>query len=283
MEFTTMRLFAFFALLCSAAFAQTDDAAFEAASIKPYPVGQPVQFSGCMGGPGTDNPGQIHCEYMNLRSLVMRAYEVKNQQVFGPSWMETEKFNILAKIPAGATRKQVAAMFRNLLVTRFKLEAHHETRPLSGYAITVAKSGPKIKETPDTPPAADEPPPGGKLPTDQDGFPILRASTIASGPVTLFRNGRARMQGRNTTMAMLADFLSGHLDRVVTDETGLTGKYDVTMNWTPDAGPGPGADVAGPPDLFAAIEQQLGLKLLAKKVDRDTIVIDRAEKVPTEN
>ncbi len=295
-----MRAFAMitlFVLMRGGAFAQPGDPGmvFEAASIKPFPEGSPIMMSGCMGGPGSDDPGRVNCEYATLKMLLMRAYQVKNQEIFGPAWMESEHFNLTAKVPQGATKEQVNVMFRNLLAERFHVVLHHESRPLPAYALTVAKGGLKIKESSETPAAADEPPAGAKLPIGKDGFPVLRASSIRGGPITLFRQGQARLQGSNIRLSTLAEALTHQLDRIVTDETGLEGKYDITLYWTPDSNEPGGrprptgtatdalTTVETGTGVFAAVEQQLGLKLVSKKVPRDTLVVDRAEKVPTEN
>jgi uncharacterized protein (TIGR03435 family) len=278
--------------------------AFEAVSIKPFPEGAVIIMSGCDGGPGTDHPGRINCEYTTPKMLLMMAYTAKSSEILGPGWLDSGHFNIDAKLPQGATKEQVPAMFRNLLAERFKLALHHETRLLPAYALTVAKGGLKIKESAPAPAATDDaqpaggsppggPPPSGPPPTGEDGFPILRPAVIANGPIILYRQGRGRLQGGNTTLAVLAEKLSGQVGQVVIDETGLNGKYDMTLNWTLDAaeiggtaGPGAGASQeASTPgaSLFAAVEQQLGLKLVSKKIARDVIVVDRAEKVPTGN
>jgi uncharacterized protein (TIGR03435 family) len=266
--------------------------AFEAVSIKPFPEGSPIQWSGCMGGPGTDDPGRYDCRYMTLKSLLMNAYRVRNQEISGPAWIDSTHFDILAKVPSGATREQARTMFRNLLAERFKVVLHHETRPMTGYSLTVAKNGPRLKEHDSSAAAPDDsPPPGGKLPTGEDGFPILRPSVLLHGPITLFRPGRARLQGNDLKLSTLADALTNQLDQNVTNETGLTGRYDITLYWAPDAtetaghSPAPASQEAGMPEtsLFAALERQLGLKLEAKKIPRDILVIDRAEKTPTGN
>ena len=295
--FTVVTLFA---LTCSPAFCQPDGRAltFEAASIKPFPEGTPRSMSGCLGGPGSDDPGRINCEYATLRMFLMRAYQVKNREIIGPGWMDSTHFNLTAKLPPGASKDDASAMFRNLLTERFHVELHRENRLLSAYSLTVAKGGLKMQQSSpsDTAPA-DEAPSGGKLPMGKDGFPILRRSTISGGPIILYRSGRARLQASGATVSALATALTNQLDSIVTDETGLTGKYDITLYWTPDAvetggaqrpaatGTGPESLVAQDPtvDLFAALEQQLGLKLVSKKVPREVLVIDRAEKVPTEN
>jgi uncharacterized protein (TIGR03435 family) len=265
---------------------------FEAVSIKPFPEGTPILMSGCPGGPGSDDPGQINCVYVTVKTLLMRAYKVRNQEISGPGWIDSAHYNIVAKVPQGATGEQVAVMFRNLLADRFKVVLHHETKPMTAYPLTVAKNGPKLKEYDPAAAATDDAPPaGGKLPTGEDGFPILRRSVIASGPIILYRQGRARLQAGNTKLAKIAEALSNQLDQVVTDETGLTASYDITLYWTPDATevgghqPGVAPQEAGAAEtsLFSAVEQQLGLKLVAKKVPRDILVIDRAEKTPTGN
>src|SRR5579863_4869306 len=197
-----MRLFAaiaFFSLATGRVFCQADDttAAFEAASIKPFPEGALIRISGCQGGPGSRDPGRVECEYTTLKMLVMQAYHVKSQEVFGPAWLEEAHFNVSAKVPAGATREQVSMMFRNLLAERFQMVLHKEKRLLPVYALAVAKGGLKIKESgPPGPP--EEAPPAGPPRTGDDGFPILRPSVYAGGPIILYRQGKARLLAGNT-------------------------------------------------------------------------------------
>jgi uncharacterized protein (TIGR03435 family) len=128
----------------------------------------------------------------------------------------------------------------------------------------------------------------------EDGFPILPSGVSGPGPMTIMMNGRARMQASKESMQDFANILTGQLNRAVVDETALKGKYDFTLYWSPD-NPGPIAPAPPPPggaslpdgetypDLAAAIQQQLGLRLEAKKGPLDILVIDHADKVPTEN
>ncbi len=291
-----MRFLPLIVLAASIASAAPQDAdssvTFEAVSIKPYPEGTPISMSGCVGGPGSEDPGQVRCEYVTLKTLLMRAYKVRNQEISAPGWVDSTHYNIVAKVAPGATRSQLPAMFQNLLAQRFQLVLHRESRQLTAYALVLAKNGPRLKEhNPAAAAPADDPPPGGKLPIGDDGFPILRPSVIASGPIILYRQGRARLQAGNTKLAKIAEALSNQLDRTVTDETGLAGSYDIALTWTPDPTESGGrqpamvAQVAGAPEtsLFAALEQQLGLKLVARKAPADILVIDRAEKTPTGN
>ena len=198
----------------------------------------------------------------------------------------------------GATREQIPAMLKNLLAERFKLVSHRETRVLSGYS-TVARGGIKAATATRAPvEAAGEQTTGGKPIIGSDGFPALPRSATVAGPVILYRQGRARLQGSETTMMQLAEALSRQLSGVVVDETALSGKYDITLNWIPREGEpgapprqpsGTGAEsgvtgAAAPyPDIFGAMDQQLGLTLASKRLSREVIVIDRAERTPTEN
>lgn len=221
---------------CARVFAQADDSvAFEAASIKLFAEGTPIQMIGCQGGPGSGDPGRINCSCVSLKMLLAQAYKLKSQEIFGPGWMDSAHFDITAKLPAGATRQQVPLMYRNLLAERFKVVLHRETRPIPVYSLTVAKGGLKIREAVPAPAATQNSAPAGPPKVGDDGFPILRPAMYAGGAIILFRQGRARLQGGSVLLSQLAESLSNQLDRVVIDETGLTGKYDIRLDWTPDA------------------------------------------------
>ena len=203
-------------------------------------------------------------------------------------------------------------MLQNLLAERFKMTLHHEKKEMPMYSLVVARSGPKIKESaeesaPKDTAAPEAPPPNGpqRLAMGKDGFPMLPAGVGGPSPMTIRMNGRARMQASKESMQDFANILSDELNRPIVDETALKGKYDFTLYWSPDtAGPmapalpppgvAPGGPIgAGPmasppdgetfPDLAAAIQQQLGLRLEAKKGPVDILVIDHAVKIPTEN
>src|SRR5579863_9583054 len=124
-------------LMACAAFAQTG---FEAASVKRTAD----RWSPLRGGPGTSSPGQLS-GVATLKVLVMRAYGLKDYQVSGPAWMDSERYEIAAKIPAGATRSQVSLMLQGLLADRFGLAIHRETRELPIFALLVGKNGPKLR------------------------------------------------------------------------------------------------------------------------------------------
>src|SRR5437763_1552957 len=110
-------------MACRMALAQDT---FEAATIRPFPEGAPLRMSGC-----EPDPGRINCEHVDLRSLLMQAYKVKSQEIFGPAWLDSEHLNIVAKLPGDAKPDQIPAMLRALLEDRFKLALHHEQRPVA--------------------------------------------------------------------------------------------------------------------------------------------------------
>jgi len=237
---------------------------FEVASVK--------RADQCFG-PNSMDPGSVALRGVPLKAVLMEAFKVKMEQIEGPSWLETECFDISAKIPDGG-RDQIPAMLQSLLAERFKLAAHKEDRPRSGYALVVDKNGPKFKEDD---PKANFMGPG-------------RAGMMAIG-----RSGNGGLKGA-MTMATLASSLSRQGYGPVEDATGLTGKYDIELHWAPDPAFAPrdptastatlpGADIPAPEgsSLFAALRESLGLNLERRNVQVRFVVIDHLERIPTEN
>jgi len=180
-------------------------------------------------------------------------------------------YEIVAKGPAGTRPNQLAEMLQTLLAERFKLEVHRETREASGFALVVAKNGPKLEETKVNP---DDPERG-------------------SARITGRQEGGGRIEAKGFTMAQLASNLSNLLGRPVADLTQLTGAYDFSLEYSHSDSRGDLMVVtingAPPPEpaepgvsAFNSI-QDLGLKLETGKVPLDTIVVDRVEKIPTGN
>lgn len=280
------------AAICSlAGFGQS----FEVASVKPTPPPEPgvrVFYGPPRGGPGTSDPGQITWASAALRSIVMLAYDVQTFQVTAPDWLAAERYDIAAKVPPGATKQQVNVMWQNLLKERFGMIIHHESKEFQVQELTVAKGGPKLKPTDLGPSPEPFTPAPGPRKLDKNGSPEMNGFGAI---VTIFPDGpRARMDAKGLTMAdfasRMAGFAGGH---PVLDKTGLTGRYDFVLEFTPDltgipmpAGvAGPRSGVASEPaaTVAAAVEQQLGLKLTAARAMLDVIVVDRAEKIPTAN
>jgi uncharacterized protein (TIGR03435 family) len=262
------------------AFAQS----FEVASIKPAAPMQGGRIMiGSRGGPGTDDPGQMTFNNASIADLILSAYDVKSYQVTGPNWLETVRFDMIAKVPSGATKEESRIMLQHLLADRFKLALHRSTKEASIYALLVAKTGPKLKES--TTETVNEP---GRV---RGGMTMM----IAPG-------GRMRMVAQGTTIPKLVDALGMQVDRPIVDMTGLTGTYDITLEFAPDPAilqakmaamgvPPPLPDGVSPsfPDngalatIFTALPEQLGLRLEARKGPMEMLMIDSVEKTPTDN
>jgi uncharacterized protein (TIGR03435 family) len=236
---------------------------FEVATIKPArPEGR---FSLLV-----NRSGMLNTTSTSVADLIKFAYDLHPRQITkGPAWLESEKFDITAKPDVGGMPNgpQLKMMVQKLLKERFQLSFHNEKRELSAYAITVSKTGAKLTKS--------------ESPLNLPGF--------GGGP-------RAFMV-QNATMEEFAHVLQGNiLEQPVVDQTGLgSTRYNFQLKWTPDpsqsqigGGPPPNAPPAAgdpadaPPDIFAAFQQQLGLKLENTKAQVDVMVIDRLEK-PSEN
>ena len=214
---------------------------------------------------------------VTVRFLLYEGYGgINHEQVIGePAWSNTAGFDIDAKVaPADVptlskmTFEQRRTMFQSVLAERFKLAVHHETRELPLYVLSVAKGGPKFKES---------------APDDPAATARRRGMTINNGKLT----------ANDAQLSMLVTMLSRSTGRTVVDKTGLAGNYDFTLEWAPDEGgpssPGAatGAATGSAPDqsapsIFTAVQEQLGLKLESSKGPLDVIVVDHIER-PTED
>jgi uncharacterized protein (TIGR03435 family) len=280
----TVPLAALAALLCRGACAQTqaETPKFEVASVKPSPPPDPSTgyvISKADGGPGTKNPTRVEYRNYSLAGLVSRAYDLSFWQLSAPDWMNMAQYDIDAKVPPGATREQFRLMLQNLLGERFKLRVHRDTKEGTLYSLTVARGGPKLKPHVEAPEPEGSPGPdnSGRVRTDSGGYPLLPRG-IGVGVM----NGKGRFQEAGADLARVVSVLSTQLGAPVKDSTGLEGKYDIALYWTarpPNAEP----DADTGPDLLAAVQEQLGLKLERKKGPVEILVIDHAEKVPTGN
>jgi len=199
----------------------------------------------------------------NLNDIITLAYGLHAKQIIGaPAWFSTDKFDIdgLPDVEGQPNSKQFKLLFQSLLTDRFKLTFHHDEKELSVYALTVGKGGPKLAET----------------------------TREANDPGAFFFRKLGNLTVSNFTMK---DFCNGMqssvMDRPVVDHTGLTGRYDFTLNWTPDESqfeamggfkPPATEDPNAPPSLPTAMQEQLGLKFDAVKAPADVIVIDHVEK-----
>ncbi len=253
-------------ILCGLAFGQSrpDKLSFEVASVRPGPPGNLMELaqSGKMFLNIDDT--RVSMGSISLPAIIQRAYEVPQDQISGPDWLMEQRFDVQAKLPAGARKEQVPEMLRTLLAERFRLAVHHDPRTLPVYTLTIAKDGPKFHES-----------------TEED-----RAKWGCNGGF----HKLCRHVGMQDLAIMLTRFsrmpgVPGAVDRPVVDMTGLTGVYDFDFdNGRVGGGRGVSAE-PGDDEIISAFDgvKRLGLKLEPGKHTYDYIVIDHVEKVPTEN
>jgi uncharacterized protein (TIGR03435 family) len=235
--------------LPAAVLAQTSapSRSFEVASIHPTLNGDPSK-----GTWSLPNTGEFHTHSLALGYIVQLAYNVDAKQIEGkPAWFDSDCYDINAKPEGGIklTREQLRPLLQNLLEQRFHLAVHTETRQIKGYALVVAKGGPKLK-------AAK----GEVTPNWRDD--------VSAGS----------LKGRNWSAKFLAAQLTPAAGLPVVDHTGLTAHYDVSVEYAPDLN----GDSALP-SLFTALQETLGLKLEAQKVPVDFLIVDHIDREPTEN
>jgi uncharacterized protein (TIGR03435 family) len=236
--------------------------AFEVATIKPSDPARPGKVLTVRGQ-------DVVTVNTTLNDLISMAYNLHARQIAGgPSWLDSDKYDVTGRpdVPGQPSVAQIKIMLQKLVADRFQLKFHREKKELSVYAIGIAKAGAKIS----------------KSQTDPNGLPSLFFG--GGGP-----GGGMSFNVRNATIADVAGTLQAVvLDKPVVDQTGLAEKYDFIVKFTPDpgqmagfgqGGPPPAADNPdAPPDLFAAFQQQLGLKIETSKAPVDVLVIDKVEK-----
>ena len=215
---------------------------FEVVSIRPTDPGDYESGSGIQTG-----KGRLIGQHVTLKRCIMGAYAIGPNQIFGgPSWLDTDRFEIQAKSDRSTDDgKLFDEMLRTVLAERFQLVFHRETRSTQAYVVSVAKSGPKLAKTT-----------AGEAATD---------------------SGRGRLHARAVTMRRFAEILARQMDLPVVDKTGIDGAFDLKLDWNPDSR----RPEAGP-SLFTAMQEQLGLRLTSRKEPVEMFVIDRAVK-PAEN
>jgi uncharacterized protein (TIGR03435 family) len=239
-----MKLALFFTLLALPCMAQP---AFEVATVKPNPQGIASQ-----GQWSLPSIGKFTASSVTMTLLLQLAYGIDKSQIANqPGWCETDLFDVNARPEAGIklSREELKPRLQTLLQQRFHLQAHFETRQLKGYALTIAKGGPRL------------------TPTKADTTPGWRTN-VSPGSVA----------GKNWTMAYLAMQLIPAAGMPVVDRTGLTGSYDIAFVYAAD----PEKD-ASRPSLFTAIRDTLGLQLDPQKVPVETLIIDHLDRTPTDN
>jgi uncharacterized protein (TIGR03435 family) len=236
--------------------------AFEVATIKPSDPARPQQIITLRGA-------EVITTNVTVHDLINLAYWLHPKQLTGgPAWTESDKFDMAGKpdVPGQPNVDQMKQMIQKLLADRFQLKFHFEKRELSVYAVKIAKTEAKITRSQD----------------DPKGLPGFYFGRTPSGTTLTFRN---------SPMSQVTAVLQNFLDKPVVDQSGLSEKYDFTLTFTLD--PAQAARLGGAlpaaadnpdaaPDVFAAFQQQLGLKLESTKAPTEVMVIDKVEK-PSEN
>jgi uncharacterized protein (TIGR03435 family) len=265
---------------------------FEVASVKPaeHP-GANMQVSVGLHIDGA----QVRFTYCSVKDLLGMAYRMRPYQVEGPEWIASERFDISAKLPAGAKREQVPEMLQALLAERFGLTLHHGTKDAPVLALVVAKGGSKLKELPADPDAA---PAAANVDVAASGGPSGVSVSFGKGSYYTFANNR--FEAKRMSMAMVAMSLERYETDPVMDMTGLSGVYDFVLELSPEdyqamlIRSAVSAGVSLPQealrmldgntaDSLAASLERLGLKLERRKAPVETVIVDKGSKTPTAN
>lgn len=289
---------------------------FEVASIKPNKSGD--GRIGIMMAPG----GRFTATGVTAGMLITQAYRLQGGRGFGgnnslllnaPDWVNRDRFDIVAKAEGNVVPDQFPDLLKSLLIDRFKLTAHTESRELPVYALVLARSDGKLgtslrpvsaecsamlaSRRSGPPPAGrggpGDPGPGGPVGAGAVGRGQLpMPAPGAPAPCGNMRIGPGNLSSGGTPIALLVNSLSGFAGRTVIDRTGLAGDYQFDLQWTPDQMPGARGDLPpgvqlppidpNGPSIFTAVQEQLGLKLESTRAPVDVLVIDRVEP-PTED
>jgi uncharacterized protein (TIGR03435 family) len=252
-------------ILAQPGYTQSSQAqSFEVASVRvapPVPTGETYNIN-----LGTISHGTVTLTNTTLSDSLRFAYGITSDaQIAGPDWIKNKELHyvIMAKAAPETSREDALLMLQSLLTERFKLAMHREPREMSYYALTQAKKGAKM-----------EPVSLNKDPKEGAGAPVNRPGHIANPQMSMY-----------TLAVVLARF---ELHAPILDMTELKGLFGVQLDWSPGSsnvtsGSTPGADNAAGPSIFTAVQEQLGLKLEARKGPVEVLVVDRAEKTPVEN
>jgi len=264
----------FLLIWCGIALAQRPPAkpTFEVATVRPLDPNSSV-----LVGMSSD-PSIVRYGNLTLRDAVRGAYKVRDFQIVGPDWMSTARFNVDAKLPAGASTDQIPEMFQSLLEERFGLTWRRETKEMQVYALLVGKDGPKLK-------AAEKQPENQQMAMGTDGKPRPMVSFGGSASSVTVRAPSASLL---TLVGVTTRFTS----KPILDETGIEGQYDFTLTFVPEEitslpgasrTPQSPAPVSDPVPFLADAVKQYGLRIETRKAPIEMFVVTHIERMPTEN
>ncbi|HLH30035.1 MAG TPA: TIGR03435 family protein [Terriglobia bacterium] len=274
---------------CTVTFSQTR-LEFEVASIKPATA----QIEQVGAGLHIDG-AQVSLTGLSIRDIMTMSYRVQPSQISGPDWIASQRYNVVAKLPDGATQDQVPQMLQNLLLDRFQMKMHREMRELPIYALSVAKAGLKMTALPPDPNDNGKPAPisvaaGGNA----------NGVSMQLGNGTSLTLGATSLEAKKMDMQRFTDLLTRFMDRPVVDMTDLKGSYDFMLELTPEdrtamlVRSALNAGLTLPPQALRILDfgstaslssslSKLGLTLDAKRSPLEVLVIDSVVKTPTEN
>ena len=205
------------------------------------------------------DPGLVNYSNVTLKGVLCRAYDVQPDNILGPSWLDSDRYDIVAKVPKDAPAGQIPSMLQTLLAERFRVSVHWTSKQTLGYALVVGSSKPKLTKS------------------------SLEDSTKGS----VGFDGSGHLVWKGQTLADFARGLAGFLDRPVVDMTEIQGIFDIDIHAAPDSLPGlrfgkPSEESASLPSIFDAI-RALGLNLDPQQVTVKELVVESAQKIPTPN
>jgi uncharacterized protein (TIGR03435 family) len=264
---------------------------FEVASIRPVAEQALNQIKVGLQMDGS----QVRISYLSLKDYISMAYELRLNQIVGPDWLASQRFDIAAKLPEGGKQADIGEMLQSLLADRFKLQSHRETKEFPVYALEVAKGGFKVTESAPLPDAEGD---TGALNISAGGNGA--GATINFGRGSYFSLGPNGFEIKRLSMNLIADMLTRFLDRPVVDMTSLKGNYDLTLNLTPEdrtvmlIRSAVAAGIVLPPQALALLDigstasltdamKNVGLTLEPRRAPMEVLVVDQMEKTPTEN
>ena len=273
---------------------QSTSPAFEVASIRASVDAQRQAVAAV----GRIDGAQYRIAGLTLKDYISMAYGLKLNQITGPDWIATDRFDIWATLPEGAKPNQIPAMMQSLLEDRFELKSHRDKKEFPVYALRVASGGLKVSEVP-ADPASD--PPSATTPQTYTRSGSGQGISVDYGLGSSFAFANDKFEGKKLTMTLLASTLERFLDRPVLDATTLTGAYDVSFDLAPEdyrmmliraavaaglvmspnalrALDGP----SSPPSLVDGLGK-FGLQLESRRAPLEVLIVDSARKTPSEN
>ena len=234
--------------------------AFEVASVKPHTSDDQQMIMTMRPG------GRFVATNVLLRLIIRTTFQLQDDQIVGgPAWLETDRFDINAKAPDNMRPEDIAPMMQSLLTERFKLRTHREVRERPVLALERVRregsTGPELRPT---------------------ACPELAVDLSEPKPCANISNGVNFLMVRGAPIAVFAQYLAPYVNRAVVDRTGLDGRYDIVLKWSPEqsagAGVGPAPAAQDRPSLITALQEQLGLKLESTRASLEVLVIDSVER-----